>query len=70
MVNKLIKDSKYSIDVAFSETVEQADFEHSLEQLIERVVGRLDEHRTRGYQISPSLANVINILSKKIKELL
>lgn len=70
VINKLVNDAKYSIDVAFSETVEQADFEHSLEQLIERVVGRLDEHRIRGYQLSPSLSNAISILSKKIKELI
>jgi ParB family transcriptional regulator, chromosome partitioning protein len=70
VIHKLITDPEYNIDQAFSETVEQADFEHGLEQLIERVVIRLDEHRTRGYHMSSSLRGAIDILFKKIKELI
>ncbi|MGA7192497.1 MAG: ParB/RepB/Spo0J family partition protein [Anaerolineales bacterium] len=70
VIHKLITDSKYSIDIAFAETVEQADFEHNLEQLIGRIVIRLDEHKARGYLMSPNLRDAIGILSKKLKELI
>lgn len=69
VINKLISDPQYNIDTAFSETVEQADFEHSLEQLIDRVISRLDEHHSRGYQLSPTLSDAIERLAKKIKTL-
>lgn len=70
VVNKLINDANYSIDKAFTETVEQADFEHTLEQFIDRVISRLEEHGSRGYQMSPSLRNATERLFNIIRKML
>lgn len=69
VIFKLTFDSDYSIDTAFEETVEQADFEHTLDQLVDRMVTRLDEHEKRGYQMSENLRNALKELSAKIKKL-
>ena len=55
VVARLKTDPKYSIQTAFEESVEQADFEHSAEQLVERLTQKLDEHVRRQYQLSEPL---------------
>ncbi len=69
VVGKLIATPGYSIDAAFTETVERADFGHSLEQLIERLISRLDEHEGRGYQVPETLRDALSRLTKRIKTL-
>ena len=69
VVFKLTFDSDYSIDTAFEETVEQADFEHTLDQLVDRMITRLDEHEKRGYRMSETLQKALGELSAKIKKL-
>jgi Asp-tRNA(Asn)/Glu-tRNA(Gln) amidotransferase B subunit len=69
VIVKLITKPKYSIDEAFSESVEQVDFEHSVEQLAERLIARIEEHILRGYNLSGTLGETLQRLSKRIKEL-
>lgn len=69
-VQRLIKEPKYSIDDAFSASVERADFEHGIEQLVDRLVARLDEHDRRGYEVSEKLHVALMQLTKKIKQLI
>ena len=67
VINKIIADPLYDIENAYKETVEQADFEHTLEQLAERLIRQLEEHEQRGYQISDSLLNVLSELAQRIE---
>jgi ParB family chromosome partitioning protein len=66
---KLIKDPAYSISDAFRDSVEQSDFEHSLEQLAERIREKLTEHEKRGYQMSEKLLGTLRALAKRIGRL-
>jgi len=68
-VEKLIYEPSYSIDDAFTQTVEQADFGHSLEQLVERVISRLEEYEERGYQLSEALRQVLRRLESRIRSM-
>lgn len=70
VVAKLIDDRDYDIDMAFSETVEQVDFEHGTDQLITRIITRLVEHRERGYRLSDKLKSAMKDLRKEISQLL
>jgi ParB family transcriptional regulator, chromosome partitioning protein len=69
-VKRLIDDPHYSINEAFKETVEQPDFEHSLEQLIERLTGKIAEHEVRGYAASDTLRQALSELARRIRALL
>jgi ParB family chromosome partitioning protein len=40
---RLISDDRYSIDQAFEDTAAQADFEHGVEQAVDRLHGKLEE---------------------------
>lgn len=62
VVARLIDDPLYSIDQAFAETVEQADFEHNTEQLATRLIDRLKEHEERKYHLNEPLHNVLTNL--------
>ncbi len=68
-VRHLINDPNYSIDAAFQETVEKGDFEHSLEKLAERLIGKIIEHEERGYQISDTLREKLTELFRHIRPL-
>lgn len=65
-INKIISTPKYSIDDAFTETVEQVDFGHTVQQLAERLASKLEEQRKRHYKISDSLLETLRHLTKII----
>jgi ParB family transcriptional regulator, chromosome partitioning protein len=69
VVNRLINEPEYTIDDAFSASVEQVDFEHGIEQLVERLLSRLEEHRRRGYEPSEKLHAALRELSTRIHQL-
>ncbi len=69
VVNKLIRIPSYTIDRAFEESVEEVDFEHGMEQQIERIFRLILEHQERSYVLSPTLAENLKRLVKKIREL-
>lgn len=64
VVQRVIADPKYTLDQAFTDSIEQADFEHSLEQLLERVIERLQEHRRRRYRASAAVSDALSRLRK------
>jgi ParB/RepB/Spo0J family partition protein len=64
VVKRVIDEPKYTLEKAFSESIEQADFEHSLEQLLERVIERLEEHQRRRYKPSKSVVDALQRLKK------
>lgn len=69
VAEKLIKDPKYSISDAFRDSVAQSDFEHSIEQLADRILDRLKEHEERGYKITEKLFATLKALAKRIERL-
>lgn len=69
-IHKLITNQNYTIEDAFTETVEQSDFEHNIEQLVERLSNRLDEHKIREYHTSDSLHAALHRLLRQIKAFL
>jgi ParB/RepB/Spo0J family partition protein len=70
VVQKLINDPEYSIDTAFSETGEQVDFEHDIEQLTKRLLNKLEEHQQRRYGTSDSLLGALRNLAHYIQTFL
>lgn len=69
VAEKLIKDPKYSISDAFRDSVAQSDFEHSIEQLADRILNGLKEHDERGYKMTKKLLATLTTLAKRIERL-
>jgi len=67
VVARLINNPRYSIEDAFKQSVEQVDYEHGLEQLVARLIARLDEHESRGYEASEDLLELLKQLAKRIR---
>jgi len=70
VVRKLIRVNDYDIDEAFRDSVEQIDFEHGIEQQIERLLQLIEQHRERNYVISAALAERLRTLSREVRGLL
>jgi len=69
VVDKLIDDPKYTIDDAFTESVEHVDFERGLVQLGERMLRRLDELGRRRYEMSDTTREAFRRLRDRLNEL-
>jgi len=67
---RLIKDPEYSVDDAFTGTVEQVDFEHGTEQLVKRVVERLQEQLGRGSLEGAGLRDALKDLASLVRQVL
>jgi ParB family transcriptional regulator, chromosome partitioning protein len=65
-ISKLSRDKQYSISQVYKETVERADFEHSIYQTADRLIQKLEELRTRGkisnQRLKDSLATLRRLL--------
>lgn len=70
VARRLIKEPSYSIDDAFAQSVEQIDFEHSTEQLTERLTARLREHETRAYDLGEGLRTALIQLSDLVQRVI
>lgn len=70
VVARLKTDPKYSIQAAFQESVEQADFEHAAEQLADRLTQKLKAHTQRRYQLSAPLRNSLQRLQDTLARVL
>jgi ParB/RepB/Spo0J family partition protein len=70
VITKLGADRNYSINDAFRDSVEQADFEYGLEQLVERIIERLKEHKIRQYKMAPKLLEALRTLAQRIGRVL
>lgn len=69
VIQKLINSPAYDIDTAFRESVEQIDFEHHVEQQVERLIAALSEHKRRSYRMSPALKAKIEELFRLIRKI-
>lgn len=70
VVSRLIRDPSYTVERAFSESVEAIDFQHTLSQLTDRARIQIQEHTARGYELSPQLRDSLEGLKKAIDEIL
>lgn len=70
VVRRLIEDPSYTIEAAFRGSVEQADFEHSTEQLVRRVTERLEELQNRGFDRSSNITPALRRLRAALRALL
>lgn len=70
VVSRLINDGSYDIDAAFRDSVEQVDFEHSIDQLVGRLLAALEAHEERRYQTTPGLAQRLKQLVAEIRKVL
>lgn len=70
VVDKLTKDPQYSIDAAYSQTVEQAEFAHSTEQLSDRLASRIADHLSKKFRISSTLKASLRRLAIEIRKAL
>ena len=67
---KLIGDPDYSIQNAFTDSVERVDFEHTVEQASNRLIDNLTSHQFRGYELGDSLRAALQRLERTIRTLL
>jgi ParB/RepB/Spo0J family partition protein len=70
VTRNLINKPDYSIDDAFSDSVEQHDYLHSTTQIAVRLVTRLQEQSEREYEVSDELAKELKQLATWIKRIL
>ena len=70
VVKKFIQDPKYTIENLFTETVEEVDFQHGIELVVERLDEKIDRMLERSYVTTDNLKNRLKMLQKKIKSLL
>lgn len=70
VAHRLIEDGAYTIDRAFRESAAQFDFQHALDQLVNRLILQLQEHRERGYELSTEMRDVLQRLRLELNRLL
>ncbi len=70
VIHKLIHDPYYGIDQAYSDSIEEAEYQHKLEQAISRLAKRVKEHEVRGYTLAPQLRDELIALRDVIEQLL
>jgi len=70
VTRRLIEEPKFTIDDAFSASIEQVDFEHGLEQLVQRVQDKLREHEDRRYEAGEALRASLQQLQQAIGQVL
>ena len=70
VTKRLISRPKYSIDDAFSDSVEQHDYLHASSQLASRLSARLQEQQEKKYTISDELRAELTALKRLINRLL
>jgi len=69
VVTRLVRDPGYSIDDAFKQAVEAADYQHGVEQLANRLLEKLAELRGRGYEATDKLIDILDKLADEIRRL-
>lgn len=65
---RLINDPGYTIDFAYTSTVERADFEHGIEQLLMRLSQKLEELEKKQYTPSEKLLELIHKVAKELRK--
>lgn len=69
-VKRLVEKSDYSVDHAFEHTVEKVDFEHSVQQVIDRLIRDLKRHKEKSFLPSKSLAHSLQQLQVAVRDFL
>jgi ParB family chromosome partitioning protein len=70
VVSRLLDDADYSIDQAFTDSVERVDREHATEQLVQRLDTRLGEHVTGGGHLGDGLRDALESLLRTVRQAL
>jgi hypothetical protein len=70
VIARLIREPKYSVEEAFSDSVERLDFEHGIEQLATRLSSQVEEHANRRYEVGDGLRVSLTRLRQAIDRLL
>jgi hypothetical protein len=70
VIRKFIDSPTYDIDSAFRDSVEQVDFEHSVEQNVDRLASALEEHQRRRYKLSSALRKKLESLGSAIRKVI
>ncbi len=68
-VIRLIRDPDYGIDNAYLDSVEKADFEHSIEQLTQRLMVKLEEAKKRKLELTSETIAALTELAAQIRDL-
>jgi ParB/RepB/Spo0J family partition protein len=68
-VQRIIGDERYSIAAAYRDSVEKVDYEHTTEQLTERLESRLLAFVERGYEPSDAFRAALDRLAAIMREL-
>ncbi|MEO1167751.1 MAG: ParB/RepB/Spo0J family partition protein [Pseudomonadota bacterium] len=69
VVRNLLKKPRYSIQKAFEDSVERIDFEHGTEQLVDRIINRIEEHMANDYELGEGLEERLEALLKSVRRL-
>lgn len=69
VAKRFMADPKYTVRKVFTETVEESDFQHTVDQLAERLLGKLHEIAERSYRLSPTLRTRLSELSEIISRI-
>lgn len=70
VIDKLVKEPKYTVAKAYDRAVEVADFEHGVERQADRLLSKLDELLDRDLDLNDSLRVTLESLKKKISAIL
>ncbi len=67
---RLVREPNFTVDDAFRHSVAQVDFEHSVEQMTERLRLRLEEHLQRKYRPGERMRASLRQLANTIRKIL
>lgn len=70
VIKKFVDNPNYTIATLFRDTVEAEDYRHSLELLVDRTSERLQDLRSRNFELSDSLKVSLRSLLSQIKQTL
>ena len=68
-IQKLINNKRYTIADAFHDTVARAELEHQIEQLADRIIGKIDAELDGKLPLSESLIATLKKLQKHLKRI-
>jgi len=69
VAHRLMANSGYSIDDAYEESVERVDFEHSVDQLAQRLIVKLEDFGRRGYEVSDQTKALLSRISALVRQI-
>jgi ParB/RepB/Spo0J family partition protein len=67
---RIIEDPDYTVEDAFTSSVQATDFAHGTEQLASRLSARIEEHLSENYAPTDSLRETLQNLTRSIRRLL